>query len=181
MAVESVSNTNSSVVGAAERDYSQISKIDFMTLLVAQIQNQDPMSPMDNTEFTSQITQFTQLEQLETLGDKLDENIVIGQSINNTAMLSLVGKDVTVEGDKVWMEDGRTSETVLACGAAGEATIEVTDESGNVRGDLHQGRRRRTERRDLGRVDRRRSGARRNLHGLGHRRGRRRRTWNVRP
>ena len=132
MSVESVTNAYSTVVGAADRDYSEVSKIDFMTLLVAQIQNQDPTSPMDNAEFTSQMTQFTMLEQLETLGDKLDENLIIGQSINNTAMLSLVGKEVTVEGDKIWMEDGEASETVLACGAAGEATIEVTDESGNV-------------------------------------------------
>lgn len=132
MSVESVTNSYSTVVGAAERDYSEVSKIDFMTLLVAQIQNQDPMSPMDNSEFTSQITQFTMLEELETLGDKLDENLVIGQSINNTAMLSLVGKDVTVEGNKIWMEDGQNSETVVASAAAGEATIEVTDASGHV-------------------------------------------------
>ena len=51
-------------MGAPARDYSEINQIDFMNLLVAQIQNQDPLSPMDNAEFTGQITQFTMLDEL---------------------------------------------------------------------------------------------------------------------
>ena len=35
----------------------------FMTLLIAQLQNQDPLQPMDPTQFVSQLAQFNQLEQ----------------------------------------------------------------------------------------------------------------------
>ena len=63
-----------SVLGSAERNSGEINKIDFMTLLVAQIQNQDPMSPMDNAEFTGQITQFTMLEELEGVNERLDQS-----------------------------------------------------------------------------------------------------------
>ncbi len=132
MPVQGVTDGYGPVVGQAERDYSQINKIDFMTLLVAQIQNQDPMSPMDNSEFTSQITQFTMLEEMESVNAKLDENLIVGQSINNTAMLSLVGKSVTVEGDKTFVTEGQVSENVLAVEGAGTATIEVLDSNGNV-------------------------------------------------
>jgi flagellar basal-body rod modification protein FlgD len=36
-------------------------------LLVAQLQNQDPMSPADSTQFVTQLAQFSSLEQLENI------------------------------------------------------------------------------------------------------------------
>lgn len=120
------------VVGAASRDYSSIDKLDFMQLLVAQIQNQDPLSPMDNSEFTGQITQFTMLEEMQAQSAKLDENLLMAQSINNTAMLGLVGKHVTVEGNAISVSGGQVSETVLATTGPGTAVVEVTDSSGRV-------------------------------------------------
>ena len=40
------------------------SKDMFLRLLVAQIQNQDPLNPMDPTQFVSQLAQFSSMEQL---------------------------------------------------------------------------------------------------------------------
>ncbi len=132
MPVQGITDGYGPVVGEASRDYSEVSKIDFMTLLVAQIQNQDPMSPMDNSEFTSQITQFTMLEEMESLNSKMDDSILVGQSINNTNMLALVGHDVTVAGDQTWVSDGEVSENVILTEAPGTATVEVSDSDGNV-------------------------------------------------
>jgi len=132
MPVQGVTDGYGPVVGQANRDYSEINKIDFMTLLVAQIQNQDPMSPMDNSEFTSQITQFTSLEEMQSMNAKLDDNLMVGQSINNTAMLALVGKDVTVDGNQSWVAAGEASENVIATDLPGRAVIEVTDSQGQV-------------------------------------------------
>jgi len=115
MPVSGITDGYGPVVGQPTRDYTAVDKMDFMTLLVAQIKNQDPLSPMDNAQFTSQITQFTML-----------------QAINNTAMLGLVGKSVTVEGNKVWMTEGTASESVLAADGAGTVVIEVTDDAGHV-------------------------------------------------
>lgn len=36
----------------------------FLTLLVSQLQNQDPLNPTDSTQFVSQLTEYSQLEQL---------------------------------------------------------------------------------------------------------------------
>lgn len=36
----------------------------FLTLLVSQLQNQDPLDPVDSTQFVSQLTSYSQLEQL---------------------------------------------------------------------------------------------------------------------
>jgi flagellar basal-body rod modification protein FlgD len=36
----------------------------FLTLLVSQLQNQDPLDPVDSNQFVSQLTAYSQLEQL---------------------------------------------------------------------------------------------------------------------
>lgn len=36
----------------------------FLTLLVSQMQNQDPLDPVDSNQFVTQLTQYSQLEQL---------------------------------------------------------------------------------------------------------------------
>lgn len=132
MPIAGITDGTGPVAGAAARDYSQVSKIDFMTLLVAQIQNQDPMSPMDNQAFTSQITQFTMLDEMTKTNSNLEENLIVGQAINNTGMLSLVGKNVTVQGNKTWLAGGVASESMIATDLPGVATVEVTDDTGHV-------------------------------------------------
>ncbi len=132
MPVQSLTNATTPVIGAQERDTSEVSKLDFMTLLVAQIQNQDPTSPMESAEFTSQITEFTMLDELTAMNDKLTENIAVSQSMNNTAMLALVGKSVTVEGNGATITDGVSSENTINAKGPGQALIEVKDSNGNV-------------------------------------------------
>ena len=44
----------------------------FLQLLVAQIQNQDPLSPMDPTQFVSQLAQFSEMEQMLEIRKTLD-------------------------------------------------------------------------------------------------------------
>jgi flagellar basal-body rod modification protein FlgD len=41
--------------------------MDYMKLLVAQLQNQNPLEPLDNKDMTAQLAQFSQLQQLETM------------------------------------------------------------------------------------------------------------------
>jgi flagellar basal-body rod modification protein FlgD len=132
MAVQGITDGYGSVIGQATRDYSEVGKLDFMTLLVAQIKNQDPMSPMDNAEFTGQITQFTMLEELETMSSTMEENLMMSAALNNTAMLGLVGKDVTVEGDRVEVSNGAVGGNALACEGPGLAEIEILNEDGDV-------------------------------------------------
>lgn len=130
--IQGISDGTGTVIGAAERDYSQISSIDFMTLLVAQIQNQDPMSPMDNAQFTSQLTQFTMLEELTSMNSSMEENLLMSQSLNNTAMLALVGRSVTVQGDTVSVSGGEATGNMVSSSGPGKATVEVKDAAGNV-------------------------------------------------
>ncbi len=44
----------------------------FMTLLVAQLKNQDPLQPQEGTEFVAQLAQFNSLDQLIGIREAMD-------------------------------------------------------------------------------------------------------------
>lgn len=133
MVVTSVNNSTAPVVGQAyDGPSNQMSSVDFMNLLVAELQNQNPLEPMSTTEMSSQLSQMTTNEQLVEIANTLDHNLVMSQSINNTAMLALVGREVTVEGDQVHVTDGESSGSMINSTGAGTATVTVRNDAGDV-------------------------------------------------
>jgi flagellar basal-body rod modification protein FlgD len=89
-------------------------QMDYMTLLVTQLQNQNPMDPMDNQEMAAQLAQFNQLQQLETLNASFSSALDMAQ---RSYASSLIGKEVSFD---VTSEDG-TSTTVT--GEVGKVTV----------------------------------------------------------
>ncbi len=67
-------------------------QLDYMKLLVTQLQNQNPLEPMDNQQMAAQLTQFSQLEQLESMSSNFAE--VLETTQRNYAT-SLIGKEVS--------------------------------------------------------------------------------------
>lgn len=63
------SETTSQMTEAAN---STVNKDEFLTLLITQLQYQDPLEPMDNAEFVSQVTQFSSLEQLISIREAVE-------------------------------------------------------------------------------------------------------------
>lgn len=84
---------------SATDDQNSMGKEDFLTLLVAQLQNQDPLNPDDPTEFTAQLAQFSSLEQLFTLNESMDNLAASYASSDRVSSLSTIGKEVTYFGD----------------------------------------------------------------------------------
>ena len=73
----------------------------FLKLLVAQMQNQDPLNPMDNAQVTSQMAQIntvTGIEKLNTTVQGLSSQFMQLQALQGA---SLVGRDVIVAGNKL--------------------------------------------------------------------------------
>ncbi len=67
-------------------------QMDYMKLLVTQLQNQNPLEPMDNNEMASQLAQFSQLQQLESMNSNFAK--VLAGTERNYAN-SLIGKEIS--------------------------------------------------------------------------------------
>ena len=67
-------------------------KTQFLTLLVAQLKNQDPMNPVENQDFVAQLAQFSSLEQLITINESV-EKLTGSSSKINEGMEKLTGSD----------------------------------------------------------------------------------------
>lgn len=74
---------------------------EFLKLFLTELNFQDPLEPMDNKEFISQLAQFSTLEQSRTMGESLD-NIVLLNS--TTQSLGLLGKQVELHGGRAFGE-----------------------------------------------------------------------------
>lgn len=73
----------------------------FLTLLVAQLKNQDPTNPMDNSQLTSQLAQISTVSGVEKLNTTLGK--ISGQIDNSESLqtASLIGHGVMVPGGKI--------------------------------------------------------------------------------
>ena len=120
-------NTNDKQANKKEQTLGQD---DFLTLLVAQLQNQDPLNPTDTTEFTSQLTEYSQLEQLFNLNDSIDK---LAESRNNSerlSALSMIGKEVLVEGSSFQLGEGTTEIGYKVDGTASAIQFHIQDSTG---------------------------------------------------
>jgi flagellar basal-body rod modification protein FlgD len=118
-------------VGGGGNDLGQEA---FLKLLVAQLQNQDPLNPQENSEFVAQLAQFSSLEQSIGINDRLDQLALQNQGLQNSQVVSLVGKQATVKGNIVSLKGQGQSVpiTFQLNGAANEATVVVRDQSGRT-------------------------------------------------
>lgn len=103
----------------------------FMQLLVAQIQNQDPLNPTDGTEYVSQLAQLTQVQSMETMSQLMANSSVLMDNLQTLTTGNLVGQHVMVQSDSI-NSDGETvvDGRLTLQHAAGVVTVIVKDSAG---------------------------------------------------
>ncbi|UCH09900.1 MAG: hypothetical protein JSU61_11905 [Fidelibacterota bacterium] len=118
------------------RGGATISHDEFLTLLIAELENQDPLAPMESQEMAAQLAQFSSLERLysidQQLGENLDIDLVMTQAINNTMAANLIGREVIAVGDSIVLKDGDANLHFTLEDPAAEVTITIRDESDQV-------------------------------------------------
>ena len=85
-----------------------LGKNEFLELLVAQLNNQNPLEPQENGEFIAQLAQFSQVEGIEKLNTSMGSLLSGYQSSQALQASSLVGRKVIVPTEKAVVD---TSET----------------------------------------------------------------------
>lgn len=78
----------------------------FLTLLLTQLQNQDPTNPMKNEEITSQMAQLSTVSGISSLNEKIEGLLTGLQSSQSMQAANLIGKHVVVPGDAITLNNG---------------------------------------------------------------------------
>ena len=130
-ALTSSTSTNTSSIPAVSDRMNDLTTSDFIKMMVAELENQDPMSPMSNTEMLQQINQMRSITSSDQLSKSI-ESLTLGQVLSTAS--SMIGKTVTgvnTLGDSV---TGRVDKVAIENGEAklfiGNSTVLV----GNVTG-----------------------------------------------
>lgn len=111
----------------------------FLTLLIAQLQHQDPLNPLESTEFTAQLAQFSSLEQLF----EVNENLMgIQERLNvqeNGDILDYIGKTVKAAGNTISLNDGKMESGFYTLADPADVTVFVYDSDGREIRRLYPG------------------------------------------
>ena len=102
----------------------------FTKLLVAQIQNQDPLSPQDPTAYVNQLSQLSQTEALQNLSQTTTASAGMLQSLQTLAMGGQVGSDVTVATSTLKLDGSKVSGSVHLNGLSAGTSLILTGVDG---------------------------------------------------
>ncbi len=105
---------------------------EFLTLLVAQMQHQDPLKPTDSTEWTAQLAQYSQLEQSVNMNKTMELLVEGQQNSERLSALSLIGKQALVEGTEFTLGAEPAEIGYSVNGTAVNIEMLIKDLSGSV-------------------------------------------------
>ena len=132
--ISTTQTRSTDLTGAASGPGGAMGKDEFLQLLVAQLQNQDPLSPMKGEEFAAQLAQFSTVEQLIDINGQLQ-----GQAdLQNAAMRStaaasaveIVGKDILATGDDLVIRQGEPVRLTVGVTQAGPGELRIFSADG---------------------------------------------------
>jgi|SRR5579872_623982 len=103
---------------------------DFLQILVAEFQNQDPTSPTDPTEYASQMVEFSNLGQLQDINQTLQSDQTPQTSLMQAAS-AYIGRQVVAAGNTIGVQNGKATSIEYAPSSSDTYTANVYDSNGN--------------------------------------------------
>ena len=133
-------NSIGSTAGASTSSTADRTKLDkdaFLTLLVTQLRNQDPMSPLQPHEFAAQLASFSSVEQLTRVNENLaaqTQSLLMTEVLSKTAFsAALFGRSVIAQGNQVSIPDSSAGKIRVDIGTGGgNASLRLIDANGDV-------------------------------------------------
>lgn len=133
MAVDAVQGSASATAGASSLSGSISQTQDrFLKLLIAQLQNQDPMNPMDNAQMTTQLAQMSTVEGINKLNDSFEALLGSMQSNQGLQAAAMIGRSVMVEGNSLVSVGGGAQAGIDLAGSVDKLVVAVRNASGDI-------------------------------------------------
>lgn len=118
----------------------QASQDRFLKLLVAQLNNQDPLNPMDNAQMTTQMAQINTVSGIQELNATLKGMAAQSASMQSLQGTALIGRDALIEGNTVQF-DGNVGKGAVALEAdASRVYVDILNKNGAVIDTVDMGR-----------------------------------------
>ena len=117
---------------STELDDVEQQKVDFLKLLLTQLENQNPLDPMDTDEYTAQLTRYSQLEQQIEINDKMDNVSSLLESSATADSFNYIGQVAEVSTDVGVVQDGEATWSYLVNGSAEDVYLTLADSSGKI-------------------------------------------------
>jgi flagellar basal-body rod modification protein FlgD len=115
------------------KDASVLGKDDFLTLLLVELQHQDPTEPMDSEKILTQTSQLATLESAENTNAALESLTAALSSTQQFSMIAAIGKTADLGSDGIVLDEGSTSTfEVYFPSAIQTGSVEITDLNGTV-------------------------------------------------
>lgn len=119
---------------------NELGKDEFMKLLVAQMNNQNPLEPQDNGEFIAQLAQFSSLEGIDNLNKTVNGMASSFQSSAALEATALVGRQVQVRTDAAWMTEGEMFTGIIEMPVASpDVRVGIYDAAGQLVRNIDMG------------------------------------------
>ena len=141
MAIASIDNTalSTTTAAATAKKADPGSEDRFLKLLVAQMQNQDPLNPLDNAQVTSQMAQINTVSGVEKLNKTVTGLTAQFLQMQTLQGAALVGRDVTVAGNRMNIESDVGQGAFELASDASASKVEVLRPDGTVLDTLQLG------------------------------------------
>lgn len=124
----------------AAKGSSELGQTEFLELMLAQLEFQDPMKPMDNGEFLGQMAQFSTVTGIEEMQKSIDELTATYSSSQTLQSTQLVGQEVLIENNSIQLlETGDASGSFELEVSSGEVQLDVVNSAGNVVRQIQMG------------------------------------------
>ena len=104
----------------------------FMTLLVTQMRNQDPLNPLDNAQVTSQLAQLSTVNGIEKLNATMESLMASYQASQTVQATNMIGRGVFVPGSDLALEDGKALFGFELPEPADKVVVTISDATGKV-------------------------------------------------
>jgi flagellar basal-body rod modification protein FlgD len=127
-----LNNATDQVTGASSLSQLGEDYTNFLNLLTAQVSNQDPLEPVDASQFVTQLAQLSQVEQTVRTNTQLETLTAQISGVLNLGGIDLLGRSVSVNSDKLMLENGTASTSYDLSNVAQDVTARVIDPLGRV-------------------------------------------------